>query len=169
MVAKDENIVLIGMPACGKSTCGKVLAERLNRKFIDTDDIICKLSGMPIPKLLERRGEEVFRDYEKEALENVLSEKGTVIATGGSAIYQSEMLSLLSNNSKFVYIDVPFNVIANRCKSPKERGVITSNKTFKELYDERDPLYKSIANLIIYYIDNDSVESIVKRLEEFLV
>lgn len=166
MKNSEKNIVLIGMPASGKTTIGKAYAEKINWKFIDTDDIIRDIAKMSIPEIIEKEGEDGFKKYEKLALLKVSDRKKTIIATGGSAIYQWEALPKLGEKSFIVYIEVPFEELEKRCKDPKARGVIMGDcKTFRELYDERKYHYRDMADWVLIWSDNRTVESYFNSID----
>ena len=107
MMAQKQNVVLVGMPGCGKSTVGKELARLLNADFIDTDAEIVNKDGRPIPEIFAKEGEQGFRDLETEAIRNIAVRQHAVIATGGGAILRQENVRLLQQNGRIYFIDRP--------------------------------------------------------------
>lgn len=111
--SKNYNIYLIGMPASGKSTLGKILSKRLNRKFLDLDELIVKQENKTIPEIFEADGENRFREIEKEMLHSVTGSK-LIIATGGGAPCFFNNLEHINNNGISVWINVTPDILANR-------------------------------------------------------
>lgn len=99
-----ENIILIGMPGCGKSTVGKALAQRLGRRFVDADTVLEELAGKTIPEIFAEDGELAFRRWETETLRHLGKESGLVLATGGGCVTQEENYPLLHQNGRIVFL-----------------------------------------------------------------
>ena len=158
---KMENIVLIGMPGCGKSTIGKALAERTGKRFVDTDAYIQEIAGKSIPEIFAEEGEEVFRDYETAAIKMLGQESGLIVATGGGCVTKERNYPLLHQNATIVWICRPLDQLSTD-------GRPLSLKTpLYEMYTQRKPLYESFADI---HIDNSAaVESTLNAiLEKFL-
>ena len=102
-----KNIILIGMPGCGKSTLGVLLAKSLGYEFIDTDLIIQKRTGRLLHKIVEEDGKEAFLDIERDAILTLQNPEKTVIATGGSAVLREEAMEHLKKNGVVVYLSLP--------------------------------------------------------------
>jgi shikimate dehydrogenase len=100
-----RNIVLIGMPGCGKTSIGTALAKRLGRDFADTDELIVKNAGKPIPGIFAEHGEDAFRALERNALQTVCKESGLVIATGGGVVARPENRRIIRQNSLVIFLD----------------------------------------------------------------
>lgn len=100
-----ENIVLIGMPSSGKSTVGRALAERLGKRFADSDALVTERIGMPIADYFAQRGEAAFREREQEAVADLAATGGQVIATGGGAILRPENVTALRRSGRLVFLD----------------------------------------------------------------
>lgn len=151
------------MPTCGKSTIGVVLAKMLGLDFVDTDILIQNKYGAKLNKLIEDNGLKGFLDIEESVISSVkLSD--TVIATGGSAVYSSKAMTHLKDIAKVVYLKVPLADIARRMTDLRERGVvIEEGKTIKDLYFEREPLYKKYADYVVSEQDK-SLEQTVEEL-----
>ena len=143
------NIVLIGMPGCGKSTVGVLLAKSMLYNFIDTDLIIQGEFGEPLSEIINNRGTEEFKKIE----DNILSEirvKSTVIATGGSAVYGEKAMQNLKNGGIAVYLKLPLEEIEKRIINIKTRGIVMdSGKTLKDIFSERTPLYENYADVTV--------------------
>jgi len=142
-----RSILLIGMPAVGKSTYGKYLAKQLGLKYIDTDDLIEELSGSACADILNEQGVKVFAEYESQALGSVMDTEGIVIATGGSAIYREE-IKALADQCLTVHLFSRKNTLSRRIGNAKDRGIVfPEGMDFEGLYKQRMPLYKDIAEL----------------------
>ena len=136
-----RNIVLIGMPGCGKTTIGKAVARDTGKEFIDTDDEIVIKTGMSIPEIFQKFGETKFREIEAEVIKEVASCQSAVIATGGGAVLNHENVSLLKENGLIVFIDRPLDDLVTTDDRP-----LSSNKELLEKrYTERYGIYKSSA------------------------
>ena len=105
ILAEVTNVVLIGMPGSGKTTIGRSLAEKLSKRFCDTDEIISSRAGISCGELLEKVGEEKFRELECEIVAEVSKETGAVISTGGGVVERKENRAALSQNGKICYIE----------------------------------------------------------------
>ena len=144
-----NNISLIGMPACGKSTVGVLLAKTLNMAFTDTDLLIQQACGKFLWQILEDDGNDGFNRKE-EAVIGALRCENTCIATGGSAVYSEKAMNHLKSISRIIFLHVPVEEIIARTGDIKSRGVvIEKGKTLEELYDERLPLYKKYAGITV--------------------
>ncbi|MBO4980487.1 MAG: shikimate kinase [Lachnospiraceae bacterium] len=144
-----ENIVLIGMPGAGKSTVGVVLAKRLGYRFVDSDLVIQERYGKLLHQLIEENGVEGFWKMENEVNAS-LDLKQSVIATGGSAVYEEEAMKHLGDIGTIVYLELPYKEIAERLGDLNARGVtLRPGQTLKDLYEERKPLYEKYAQLTI--------------------
>ena len=156
-----QNIVLIGMPGCGKSTLGKLLAAELERKFVDLDEEIVKRAGRPIPEIFATDGEEAFRALESAVVADICRESGLVIATGGGVVTRERNLPLLSQNGCVVFLDIPPAGLST------EGRPLSQKKSPEVLYAERLPLYRKAADVILP-ITRD-VEENMKKLREALL
>ena len=161
-IAKQmQNIVLVGMPGCGKSTLGKLLAERLDRKFFDLDEEIVKRAGRPIPEIFATEGEEHFRKLETEVVADICRESGLVIATGGGVVTRERNLPLLSQNGRVVFLDIPPSGLST------EGRPLSQKRSPEALYKERLPLYRKAADITLS-ITRDVEENMRKLLEVLL-
>lgn len=155
-----QNIVLVGMPGCGKTTVGKALAEQLNRPFFDADEEILKQTGKSAEAWIEACGEAVFRQKETEVLESLCKQSGTVIATGGGAVTVPENADILRQNSIVFFINRDVSAL------PVEGRPLSKATALSEMYEVRLPLYRGVCD---YEIAADgSVEAVVRRILEEL-
>lgn len=156
--------VLIGMPSCGKSTLGRLLAKELNYDFIDTDDVIIRRNGCPLRDILDARGVDGFVEVEEEAICSVQAEN-TVIATGGSAVYSEKAMAHLKSMGKIVYLRLTFEEMDRRLGDLHARGVaIAPGATLMDLYNERVPLYEKYADITINIRNGNSVRQSLQYL-----
>ena len=158
--AKKENTVLIGMPASGKSTVGKIIAEKLSLPFIDTDELIEKNAKMSIPDIFRTFGEEKFRDMEREAIKSISAVGGAVIATGGGAILRCENVEALKQNGRLFFIDRPLDALVPTDTRPLSRD----REAIEARYNERYGIYSAVCDVKIQ-ADCDAL-SVAKRIME---
>lgn len=156
-----ENIVLIGMPGCGKSTIGALLAEKLGRKIVDADTEIVRLAGKSIPEIFAQDGEEVFRDWETKALEELGKQSGLVIATGGGFVTKQRNYPLLHQNSRIFWLQRDLEVL------PTDGRPLSQANRLSDLFAVREPMYRAFADHIV---DNngsgeDTLSAILACLE----
>lgn len=143
------QIVLIGMPGCGKTTVGRLLAEKCNCAFLDLDEKIEKETGRKISEIFANDGETAFRDMETSVLIKALAEDGTVISTGGGVVTRKENRILLQNRKAVVFLDRPLVQILSDV-DVKERPLLADGcEKVKSLYNERYALYCASASLRI--------------------
>ena len=159
-----QNIVLIGMPGCGKSTVAELLAKELKRNLLDADAEIIRLAGKSIPDIFSQDGEEVFRSWETQALDALGKGSGAIIATGGGCVTRPQNYPLLHQNGRIFWLQRPLNVL------PTEGRPLSQANALSDLYAVRKPMYESFADHII---DNsgdirDTVSAIIACLEEKL-
>lgn len=159
--AQMRNIVLIGMPGCGKSTVGKALAERLNRTFVDADAEIVKLAGKSIPEIFADDGEDVFRNYETQVLSDLGKKSCLVIATGGGCVTKNRNYRLLHQNSTIFWLKRELNLL------PTDGRPLSQSGRLADMFEARRGLYESFADCII---DNngpltETLSAIVDQLE----
>ena len=144
-----KNIILIGMPACGKSVTGVILAKSLKMNFIDADLLIQERAGKSLQDIINADGIETFKSIEEEVL-NAINVKNTVIATGGSAVYYDSAMRHLKENGVVVYIEASLATIKKRLKNIRTRGVaMEKGQTIDSLYEMRVPLYEKYADCTV--------------------
>ena len=137
-----KNIVLIGMPGCGKTTTARALGKLTGREVVDIDAAIEARAGKSIPDIFARQGEDAFRALETEVLAEASKRSGTVIAAGGGVVTRACNLPLLRQNSTVVYLD-------RRGALPVAGRPVSQSKGVETLRAEREPLYRAWADLIV--------------------
>lgn len=153
-----QNIILIGMPACGKSTVGRLLADKLSRPFFDADAEIMQRLGCDIPTFFAREGEAAFRRIEAEVLAELGKRSGCVIATGGGCVTREENYDSLHQNGVMIWLQRPLAELS------AEGRPVSQSTDIRELYARRRPLYERFAD---YSVENtESPDETVKRIME---
>ena len=137
ILKEKQNIVLIGMPACGKTTLGKLLAGEFNKEFVDTDIEIEKLTGMTIPEIFEKYGEDYFRNLEAQIISDLSVKQSLVVATGGGAVLRRENIDALRQNGKIIFIDRPLSMLI----TTDDRPLSSSREALENRYFERYATY----------------------------
>ena len=163
-----KNIVLIGMPAAGKSTVGVILAKVLGFCFIDTDLLIQEQEKCLLKDIISRDGLEGFMAIENQVNRDI-SVENSIIATGGSIIYCAEAMEHLRNISIVVYIQLDCETIKNRLGNIKQRGVVLrEEQTLESLYKERCPLYEKYAHIIVNS-EGLVTEALMEKIAEVVI
>lgn len=153
-----KNIVLVGMPGCGKSTVGKALAKRLSRPFFDADEEIVRRAGKPIPEIFQAEGEAGFRKIETEALFDLCRQSGAVIATGGGAVTVPQNHDILRQNSLVVFLNRDIAVL------PTNGRPLSEQNDLHEMFRQRLPLYRAVCD---YEVDgNSEIQTVTDRVAE---
>ncbi|MBQ7329493.1 MAG: AAA family ATPase [Oscillospiraceae bacterium] len=158
MCKRMENIVLIGMPGCGKSTIGKLLAQELNREFIDADAEIVNEAGMSIPEIFETQGEEGFRKIEMQVLTKLGQKSCLVIATGGGCVTKAENYPLLHQNGTIYWIK------RDIASLPTDGRPLSQAGKLEQMYKVRKPLYEQFADCAVSN-DNCPGDAVAKILK----
>ncbi len=143
--AGKENIVLTGMPGSGKSTVGKLLAEKLGRPYFDVDACITEKTGRTPAEIISAEGEPAFRDIESEVIRSLAMETGAVIATGGGAVLRDENVDALRMNGKIFFLDRPLE----RLLPTEDRPLSSTKEAIIARYNERYDRYISTADVVI--------------------
>lgn len=144
-IAREKrNVVLVGMPSCGKTTVGKRLAELTGREFVDTDEEILKRIGMSIADFFAKHGEDAFRKIESEVIADLVKGAGLVVATGGGAVLKKENVRAIKRNSIVVFVNRPLDMLV----ATNDRPLSSSVDKVKKLYEQRYDIYKSVADEI---------------------
>ena len=166
-----NNIVLIGMPGCGKSTIGVVLAKVMGYHFIDSDLLIQERENRLLSQIIEEEGSVRFNQIENEVNSGIQTERA-VIATGGSAIYGKEAMDHLGKIGVIVYIRLPLHELRSRLGDLTERGIsMEAGQTLGDLFLERTPLYEKYAQITVDVeglMLRDSVLLIRREYERYL-
>ena len=162
------NIVLIGMPGCGKSTVGVLLAKALGMDFVDTDVVFQAKEGKKLQNIIEEIGIDAFLKKEEEVILGLASEN-KVIATGGSVVYGQHAMKHLHENGVVIYIRLPYAEIERRLSNLATRGVtLREGQSLYDLYQERIPLYEKEADIVLDTVGFEiekTVGAIVRRVE----
>ena len=154
-----ENIVLIGMPSSGKSTVGALLAERLGRRFVDTDILVRERAGMEIPEIFERYGEAHFRELEAEAVKEASLHTSLVVATGGGVPMRPENVRALKQNGRIFFLDRPLENLL----PTSDRPLTSTKDSLVKIYNQRYGIYQSAADTVIDA--SGDAESVALRIE----
>jgi shikimate kinase len=149
MLSARQNIILIGMPGVGKSTCGVLLAKATARGFIDTDVYIQVGTGRGLQEIIDDEGLDGFRRIEEHYI-LCLECGSSVIATGGSVVYSPPAMAHLKAAGRVVFMDLPLADLVKRISDLDVRGIVMARgQTLSSLYDERMPLYRQYADVTI--------------------
>ncbi len=144
-----QNITLIGLPSCGKSTVGVLLAKSLGYRFLDSDLVIQEREGKLLHEIIEQEGIRRFLQIENEVNAS-LDVTHTVISTGGSAVYGKEAMAHLKRISRVLYLKIDYDSLVARLGDYSHRGVVLpEGYTLRDLYDERTALYEQYADLVV--------------------
>lgn len=156
-------VYLCGFMGCGKTTAGKLLAEKLGCGFYDMDDYITEKEKMEIPRIFAEKGEKYFREAETEAVRELAGKSG-VIACGGGAMLKKENAAIASAAGTVVYIDVPFETCYSRISGDRNRPIVMNNtkEELEIIYDGRAPLYRENSSAAVS--GNGSAEEIADRI-----
>ncbi|MCF6096227.1 3-dehydroquinate synthase [Thermovorax subterraneus] len=151
----DKNIVLCGLSGSGKTTVGKILAEKLSRLFVDTDRLLEDSAGMDIPRIFDIYGQEGFREMETSAVKKVSKLKNAVISIGGGAVIRKGNVNFLKENGLIVFLDASPDVLLSRLADDTSRPLLASSKLeekrkkLQSLYNERYDLYRQAADIVV--------------------
>lgn len=153
-----KNVLLIGMPGCGKTTVGRALAKAAGREFIDLDELVSARAGRSIPEIFDAEGENAFRACEHEALCDTAKRSGLVIACGGGIVTRGENLDPMRQNSTVVWL------LRDIGKLPTDGRPLSQTQPLETLYQLREPLYRAAADLSAD--NNGSVSETVRQIME---
>lgn len=161
LCADRKNIALIGMPSCGKSTIGQMLAAQTGKQFVDLDELIVQNAGCSIPEIFASGGETRFRALETEALRSIAGQNGLIIATGGGIVKNECNIRLLRHNSTIFFID---RALENLVMCDPDRPLSSSEEAVRALYAQRLPLYRKYAHHIVP--NNGDLAAPVREIKE---
>lgn len=142
VLAEKQNIVLIGMAGAGKTTLGRLLAQRTGRAFFDSDAAVVESAGIPIPEIFAREGEAGFRAREREAIRTLAARSGCVIATGGGAVLDPANVRALRQNGRLCFLDRAPEALA----VSDDRPLSSTRAQARALYEARYPIYQAAAD-----------------------
>lgn len=167
-----KKIILVGLPGCGKSTLGKVLAAQFHLPFVDLDRVIEQEEGMPIPQIFSLKGEDYFRELEAAWLRKTLNRQGgMVLATGGGAPCFYDNMDLIMQKGQSIYIEVPFGLLAKRLfaegveKRPLLKGIKEAEGLIgllEEKFAYRIPFYKKAD---LHFRNTSAIEELVEKIQ----
>ena len=162
-----KNIVLIGMPACGKSTIGVLLAKSLGFRFVDTDLIIQQDTGRLLQEIIDDEGLDAFCIAEERAICSVNESENTVIATGGSAVYSRTAMLHLKEIGLVYYLSLPVPEVEKRLYNIKSRGIaMRKGDTISDVFERRRRLYEEYADITIDCLGK-SLEETVSEITDY--
>lgn len=160
---ENDNIILIGMPASGKSTVGVILAKIIGYQFMDSDLVIQEQEGRKLHEIITEDGIEGFLTLEEQINAKIEAEH-TVIATGGSVIYGKLAMEHFKKIGTIVYLQVEYEELMNRLHNIRQRGVVVRpGQTMEDLYQERSALYSQYADIVIQE-KNDTPEQVIAEI-----
>ena len=141
-----DTLIFIGMAGVGKTTIGSIVAKKCNLQHIDIDKEISRIYNTPINKLIQKIGSSKFQQLESSLVKKNIK-KNKIISPGGSFIYSQDTIKKLAPNVIFIYLFDSYTNIKNRIPNIETRGIIgLENKSFKDIYNEREPLYAKTAD-----------------------
>jgi len=159
-----KNIALIGFMGSGKSTVAAILAKKMNCELREIDEDIVHSSGYKsVNQLFENKGEEHFRELEKEAIKEAVKKTGQVISCGGGTVSSAEAMKFLKQNSTVIFLQADFKTISHRLAKTNSRPLFTDIEKAQSLYTERQPLYKKYTDIEIK-TDNKTAEEVVEAI-----
>jgi len=170
LVNAKNNIYLVGMPGAGKTTVGRQLARRLQRAFIDADHEIEARTGVRIPLIFDIEGELGFRDRESKVIAELANETNLIVATGGGAVLRPENRAALKRGGTVVYLHATPRLLFERTRLDPNRPLLQvadPMQKIEELFAQRDPLYREVADIIINSLGG-SISQLVKQVEREL-
>jgi shikimate kinase len=165
------NIFLVGLMGAGKTSVGRLLAKRLGKAFYDCDQEIERATGVKIPVIFEIEGEAGFRAREARMLAELAGRHDIVLATGGGAVLSADNRKLLAGNGVVVYLRAVVADLWQRTRHDRNRPLLKTAEPrakLEQLFAERDPLYRSIADIIVD-TGSQSLGSLADRLELLLI
>lgn len=165
-----KNIFLVGLMGAGKTSVGRMLARRLNKTFYDSDLEIERGTGVRIPLIFEIEGESGFRDRETKLLAELVKEENIVLATGGGAVISETNRRALAAHGTVVYLCATAKDLWQRTRHDKNRPLLQAENPLaklQELFTQRDPLYREIADIVID-TGSQSLSNLVRHLEQKL-
>ncbi|MGN0819774.1 MAG: shikimate kinase [Christensenellaceae bacterium] len=158
ILKQKQNVVLTGMPSCGKSTVAQALSQALSMPYYDSDDLIVKKNRRQITEIFAACGEQAFRNIESEVIKELSKLSGVIIATGGGAVLNAENVKALKQNGKLFFIDRPLDKLI----ATESRPLSSDKQALQKRFEERYPVYKACCD---YEIDADCpVEEVVDKI-----
>lgn len=149
---QSGNLILVGMMGSGKTTMGRALARHLGKAFVDGDEEIQKRTGVTIPHIFDIEGEEGFRQRESAALRDLVGRDNIVLATGGGAVLMEQNRAMLQQSGIVIYLKASVHDLWQRTRHDRNRPLLQTadpHAKLTELFQQRDPLYRQVADIII--------------------
>ena len=165
-----NNIFLVGMPGAGKTTVGRHLARRLQRRFIDADHEVEARTGVRIPVRFDIEGEQGFRDRESKVISELAQQTDQVVATGGGAVLRPENRAVLRQGGTVIYLNAAPRLLYERTRLDPNRPLLQVDdplRKLEDLFNQRDPLYREVADIIVNSLGG-SIAQLVKQVEKQL-
>ncbi len=167
---QQQNLILVGPMGAGKSAVGRQLARLLHMDFVDSDEEIENRTGVDIPFIFEKEGEEGFRKREAKVIDELSAKKGIVLATGGGAVLDPKNRSHLGGRGYVIYLHTTVKQQLDRTSRGRNRPLLENNdpqKVLEELMEIRDPLYREIADLVVE-TDGRRVKEVAAEIRDTL-
>lgn len=167
---QSGNLFLVGMMGAGKTTVGKLLAQQMGKAFIDSDDEIQRRTGVTITHIFDVEGEAGFRQREMNVIQDLVKLNNIILATGGGVILSEQSRDALHRNGMVVYLKSTVHDLWQRTRHDRSRPLLQTDDPrgrLKELYEQRDPLYTQVADLVMP-TGKQSVHSLVLQLQQEL-
>ncbi len=161
-----QSVFLIGLMGAGKTTVGRILARELKYRFVDTDHEIETRTGVDIPTIFEIEGERGFRRRESQVIEELTRQSGIVLATGGGVVLDPGNRHHLREHGTVVYLAASPETLNERTRHDRARPLLQVDDrlaTLKNLYLQRDPLYREIAHLVVE-VGNTQASQVARRI-----
>lgn len=166
-------ITFIGMPGAGKSCMSKYVGKRLNKKIVDGDRLIEHNTGRRLQEIIDTDGLETFKEIERQTLLSI-TDTSLIVSPGGSAVYYDDVMQHFKNNGIIVYLYVSFETMKARLGDYSQRGVVLKpGTTLEDLYNEREPLLRKYADIIVNCDGNafpryhaETMDKIAKLIEQ---
>jgi shikimate kinase len=166
-VNPDGHLVLIGMMGAGKTTVGRIVADRLGRRLIDSDLEIEEATGRTVREIFEIDGEQAFRDLEEAALRDALAtpEPAVIAAAGGVVLRPENRRRLREAGARVVWLMADPQLLIERVRSGMHRPLLDHDAegTLQRMWDEREPLYREVADAIVS-VDHRSISEVVEAV-----
>ncbi|MBR4766317.1 MAG: shikimate kinase [Clostridia bacterium] len=161
----NKNIVLIGMPGCGKSTCGVLLSKLVCKAFVDTDLIIQQSENRLLQQIINESGADYFVQTEERIISSLKLEN-SVIATGGSVVCYENAMKNLSENAVIVYLKISYDGMMKRITNLNTRGILLrEGESMRDMFDSRQALYEKYAQITVD-CEEEAVEKNVEKIKK---
>ncbi|MDW7651440.1 MAG: shikimate kinase [Bacillota bacterium] len=142
-----KNLILIGFMGTGKTEVGRLLAESLGRRLVDTDRLIVEREGKPVREIFQDRGEAYFRQVEKKIIGELSGQSGLVVSSGGGVVLDADNVARLRESGYVVWLDAAITDLEARLAGDTTRPLLAGNTDLAKLYGERRPFYRNAAHV----------------------